>query len=85
VFLQNSPVQAKKVFDAISDELDRRPQASAIVMFGHRHMRSLSRTGRIVLEEAPNIATESADDVGFYLVTRSVPDTGVTVRWCTAR
>jgi 3',5'-cyclic AMP phosphodiesterase CpdA len=85
VFLQNNPVQAKKVFDAISVELDRRPQSSAIVMFGHRHMRSLSRIGRIVLEEAPNIAADSADDVGYYLITRSVPETGVAVRWCTVR
>src|SRR6266481_7056095 len=28
--------------------------ATAIVMFGHRHQRSLSTLGNIILEEAPN-------------------------------
>jgi len=42
VFLQNNVVQAKKFYAVLSSELENRKGSSAVVMFGHRHMRSLS-------------------------------------------
>ncbi|MGA2716715.1 MAG: metallophosphoesterase [Bryobacteraceae bacterium] len=81
IFLQNNAVQAQKLYAVLSAELQRRGAASAIIMFGHRHERSLSRIGDIILEEAPNVATENAKDFGFYSVSRE-SDSSVAVRWC---
>jgi hypothetical protein len=82
VFLKNNSTQAKKFYVTISDELRKRQNVSVIVMFGHRHKRSLSELRNIILEEAPNVATENPSDYGFYGVAVGA-DSAVHVHWWT--
>jgi len=81
VFLQNNSMQARKLYTMLSQELTHRAGTTAIVMFGHRHKRSLSALPSIILEEAPNIATETSSDYGFYAITQEA-GLSPTVRWC---
>lgn len=84
VFLNNDPVRAGQLYTIVSKELAERGNTSAILMFGHRHLRSLARIANapnIILEEAPNVATEIPGDYGFYAVTVEANDEP-TVHWC---
>jgi hypothetical protein len=81
IFLANDNVQAMRLYGAIKKELDRRKDLQVFVMFGHRHERSLVDLGGIVLEEAPNLATQLTQDQGFYILART-PDLKVSVHWC---
>jgi small basic protein len=80
VFLRNDFKQADKLNYALSSELGKRPNTSAIVMFGHRHKRSLSFINRVIYEEAPNVATEEPTDFGYYLI--GLRDNDTSVAWC---
>src|SRR5262249_23479667 len=64
VFLHNDVKEAEQIYSLLKDELDRRPGASALVLYGHRHERTLSRIGSMTFEEAPNLATTEPKDYG---------------------
>lgn len=68
VFLHNNFSEEDRIYTTLKDELAKRAGSSALVAFGHRHQRSLGRIDSVIFEEAPNLATDSADDYGFYLV-----------------
>jgi hypothetical protein len=80
VFLHNDMAEGVKVYKMLEDELAKRPGTTALVAFGHRHNRSLSRIGSIIFEEAPNLATEDPDNLGFYLV--GTKSNRLSVSWC---
>ena len=80
VFLHNNIAEGEEIYAILRDELARRPGTSALVAFGHRHERSLHRLGSIILEEAPNLATEKEGDYGFYLVGTKAHT--LHVAWC---
>jgi hypothetical protein len=65
VFLHNDINEGEQIYKLLTDELARRPQISVLVLYGHRHERSLGRIGRMTLEEAPNLATTEPDNYGF--------------------
>lgn len=81
VFLQNNSVQARKLYAMVLQELAQRAGTAGIVMFGHRHGRSLSVLPPIILEEAPNVATETSADYGFYVITQEA-NFSPAVHWC---
>jgi 3',5'-cyclic AMP phosphodiesterase CpdA len=80
VFLHNDIAEGEQIYALIKDELARRPGTSVLVAFGHRHLRSLTQDGSIIFEEAPNLATENADNYGFYLVGTKAG--ALNVSWC---
>lgn len=80
VFLHNNVAEGEQTYAMLKDELARRPGTSALVAFGHRHQRSLSRIGPIIFEEAPNLATEDDANYGFYLVGQKANE--LRVSWC---
>ena len=83
VFLHNNAIQARHLYTMLSKELAQRGNTTAIVMFGHRHKRSLSTLPSIILEEAPNVATETLADYGFYTVTEGT-NLSPAIHWCPA-
>jgi 3',5'-cyclic AMP phosphodiesterase CpdA len=83
VFLHNDVKESEEIFEILTAELSRRRGVDAIVAFGHRHERSLSEIGPVILEEAPNLATKDPNDFGFYLV--SATGTSLDVSWCGVR
>lgn len=80
VFLHNNIAEGEEVYAVLRDELVRRPGTTALVALGHRHERSLSRSGSVILEEAPNLATENSENYGFYLVGTKA--NAINVAWC---
>jgi hypothetical protein len=80
VFLHNDIAEGEQIHALIKDELARRPGTTALVAFGHRHLRSLTQEGSIIFEEAPNLATENADNYGFYFVGTKAG--ALNVSWC---
>jgi hypothetical protein len=80
VFLHNDINEGHRIYTLLEDELAKRPGASALVVFGHRHERSLGRIGAITFEEAPNLATTKHGDYGFYLVGTKA--NSLSVSWC---
>jgi hypothetical protein len=80
VFLHNDINEGNQIYGLLNDELAKRPQSSALVLYGHRHERSLSRVGRMTLEEAPNLAATDPDNYGFYLV--GTKGDSLNVSWC---
>jgi hypothetical protein len=67
-FLRPDPGQAKQILSLIYEATKNRPGARAIVMFGHRHVRSLGSLAGIEYVEAPNLANNSR---GIYVLRRS--------------
>jgi hypothetical protein len=80
VFLHNDIAESRQIYELLKAELARRPGTSALVAFGHRHKRTLSRIGPVIFEEAPNLATEEQHDYGFYLV--GAKSGQLHVSWC---
>ncbi len=75
-FLRADPAEMNTLTKWVRDRADRDSDRSYIMVFGHRHQRSLGRVGNVLVMEAPNVA--GTRDPGFYLVaglhqqTRSV-------------
>jgi hypothetical protein len=82
VFLHHDVKESEEIFEILTAELSRRRGVDAIVAFGHRHERSLSEIGPVILEEAPNLAAK-AEDFGFYLV--GATGNSLDVSWCGER
>jgi hypothetical protein len=83
VFIHNNIAEGEQTYAMLKAELARRPGTSALVAFGHRHQRSLSRIGPIIFEEAPNLATEDDANYGFYLVGQKANELNeLKVSWC---
>lgn len=81
IFLENNVVQARKLLDMLQAVAAGREKIEVFVLYGHRHKRSLSRIGDVVLVEAPNVGTEEPADAGIFAVSRE--STGLHgVRWC---
>ncbi len=80
VFLHNDIAEGAQIYTLLQSEVAKRPGSVALVVFGHRHERSLSRIGSITFEEAPNLATEEQDNYGFYLVGKKA--NALSVSWC---
>lgn len=80
VFLHNNFSEEDRIYTALKDELAKRAGSSALVAFGHRHQRSLGRIDSVIFEEAPNLATDTVDDYGFYLVGTKA--NALNVSWC---
>jgi hypothetical protein len=79
-FLANQGRQAVRFLKTIKESLAGRP-IELVVLFGHRHERSLRRVGDVVFEEAPNVATEHKNDFGFYALDRNATSQ-LEVHWC---
>jgi hypothetical protein len=80
VFLHNDIAEGAEIYALLQSELAKRPGTAALVVFGHRHERSLSRIGPITFEEAPNLATEEKGNYGFYLVGKKA--NALSISWC---
>jgi hypothetical protein len=78
LFLRTNPGQANKFIDLLQAEMHRRGDARGIVMFGHRHRRTLGIWNKLVFVEAPNLS-HAPPDRGFYLVTN---EDEPTPSWC---
>lgn len=81
IFLDNDAVQARKVYDLLRTTSERLRAAEVVVLYGHRHRRSLARMQNMLLVEAPNIGTSNTNDVGLYAISRD--NSGkAAVHWC---
>lgn len=84
VFLRHDFQEGDHLFALLRDELRKRPEVTALVTFGHRHVKSLARDSdaRIFFVEAPNVATEEPADAGFVAIYEVGKE--VRVGWCPA-
>ena len=80
VFLHNDIGEGEQIYTMLRGELAKRPETSALILYGHRHERSLSRIGSITFAEAPNLATTEPTNYGFYLVGTKA--NSLSVSWC---
>jgi 3',5'-cyclic AMP phosphodiesterase CpdA len=72
-FLRADPAEMNMLTTWMRDRADRDRNRSFIVVFGHRHQRSLGAVGNVLIIEAPNVATTR--DPGFYLVANAQQQT----------
>jgi predicted MPP superfamily phosphohydrolase len=77
-FLVNDRGAAGTVLEEIRAMADTNPRRSYLVLFGHRHVRTFGTLGKVILAEAPNVASR---DGGFYLGTRG-PAGETRISWC---
>jgi hypothetical protein len=77
-FLVSNRGAAGTVLEEIRAMADANPRRSYLVLFGHRHLRTLGTFGKVILAEAPNVASL---DGGFYLGTKG-PAGETRISWC---
>ena len=77
-FLVNDRGAAGTVLEEIRAMADTNARRSYLVLFGHRHVRTFGTLGKVILAEAPNVASR---DGGFYLGTRG-PAGETRISWC---
>jgi hypothetical protein len=80
-FLLPKPVEAEPFVKFLADTATQDGSRKYFLLFGHRHMKTLSRIGALTLVEAPNVASELKDSQGFYLYGRDT-NTRAPVSWC---
>jgi len=78
-FLRADPNGLNELVGWLRDFAEGDRNRSLVIVFGHRHQRSLGRVGRVIAMEAPNVA--SSRERGFYLTTRSAAG-ALAVSWC---
>jgi Calcineurin-like phosphoesterase len=77
-FLVSDRGAAGTVLKEMRAMADAHPRRTYLLLFGHRHLRTLGALGRVILAEAPNVASSGG---GFYLGTRgSAGETKIS--WC---
>jgi 3',5'-cyclic AMP phosphodiesterase CpdA len=78
-FLRTNPGDSRRVLAIIHDEMASRG-SHGLVMYGHRHLKTLSRWDNLTFIEAPHVSPDKTkEDRGFFAV--SIGGSAPSIQW----